>query len=169
VLVGQRAAETNADLGVLRTTDRSWRPWLRTRFDERDARISPDGKWVAYSSNQTGQPEIWVRSFADAALPLRISSDGGADAVWSADGSELFYHNGLKMIVVKFKRGAAGLQILSTAQLFEGGFDAGTQRPFDVAPDGRFLMIAAGPRDSATSVVLVRNWGHEIRELARQK
>ncbi len=132
VLVGRRAAETGQDVGKFRMTDRSWRPWLHLRFDESDARISRDGQWVAYISNRTGQPEVWVQSFADGPIPLRISSGGGRDAVWSADGRELFYRNDLKMMAVKVKREAAGLQILSTEQLFEGGFDTVTQRAFDV-------------------------------------
>ena len=169
VLVAQVTSETRHDLALFQMTDRTWRHWLRTRFDELEARVSRDGKWVAYTSDQTGQPEVWVRSFADAGTPVRISSDGGRDAVWSADGRELFYRNGLKMMAVKVKPEAAGIQVESTEQLFEGGFEPGSQRAFDVGPGGRFLMIAAGARDSSTSMVLVRNWGDEIRQLARPK
>ena len=169
VLVARVTAESRHDLELFRMSDRTWRHWLQTRFDELEARVSPDGKWVAYTSDQTGQPEVWVRSFVDAGTPVRISSDGGRDAVWSANGRELFYRNGLKMMSVKVKPAAAGMQVESTELLFEGGFEPGSQRAFDVGPDGRFLMIAAGARDSSTSMVLVRNWDHEIKEVARRK
>jgi eukaryotic-like serine/threonine-protein kinase len=175
VLVAQVTAERRQDLELFHMTGRTWRHWLQTRFDELEARVSPDGKWVAYTSDQTGQPEVWLRSFLDAGGPLRISPDGGRDAVWSPDGRELFYRNGSRMMAVKLApvapvaSAAPTIRLESPQQLFEGGFEPGSQRAFDVAPDGRFLMIAAGTRDSSASIVLVRNWGHQIKELVRSK
>jgi WD40-like Beta Propeller Repeat len=166
VLVARSSSESRQDLELFQTSGGTW---LQTRFDEGEARVSPDGRWVAYTSGQTGQPEVWVRSFVDAATPVRVSSDGGRDAVWSADGSELFDRNDVKMMAVEVKPTTASMQVVSTVPLFEGGFEPGYQRAFDVGPDGRSLMIAAGARDSATSVILVRNWGHGIKELARPK
>jgi hypothetical protein len=149
-------------------TGRTWRHWLQTRFAEIEARVSLDSKWVAYTSDQTGQQEVWVRSFPDAGTPIRISPDGGRDAVWSHDGRELFYRNGVRMMAVKVVPAGPTIRPESPRQLFEGGFEPGSQRAFDVAPDGRFVMIAA-TRDSSASIVLVRNWGHQIQELARPK
>ena len=103
VLVAQVRAETRQDLELFQMTDRTWRHWLQTRFDELEARVSPDGRWVAYTSDQTGQPEVWVRSFLDAGNPVRVSTDGGRDAVWSPDGRELFYRNGSRMMAVKVR------------------------------------------------------------------
>lgn len=162
-------AETRQDLELFEMTGRTWRHWLQTRFDETEARVSPDGKWVAYTGDQTGQPEVWVRSFLDAGTPIRVSPDGGRDAVWSPDGRELFYRNGSRMMAAKVAPAAPTMRVESPRQLFEGGFEPGSQRAFDVGPDGRFLMIAAGPRDLSASIVLVRNWGHQIRELVRPK
>jgi len=101
--------------------------------------------------------------------PIRISPDGGRDGVWSHDGRELFYRNGLRMMAVKVVPAGPTIQPEPPRQLFEGGFEPGSQRAFDVAPDGRFVMIAAGTRDSSASIVLVRNWGHRIQELVRPK
>ena len=169
LLVAQVRAETRHDLELFQMNGRTWRRWLQTRFDEIEARVSPDGKWVAYTSDQTGQPEVWLRSFLGADSPLRISPDGGRDPVWSPDGRELFYRNGSRMMAVKVTPGLPTIRLESPRQLFEGGFEPGSQRAFDVAPDGRFLMIAAGTRDSSASMVLVRNWGHQIAELTRSK
>ena len=172
ILVAQVRADTRHDLELFQITNRTWRHWLQTRFDEVEARVSPNGKWVAYTSDQTGQPEIWLRSFADAGSPLRISPDGGRDAVWAPDGGELFYRNGSRMMAVKLAPAASDASTLrgeSPEQLFEGGFEPSSQRAFDVAPDGRFLMIATPTRESATSIVLVRNWGEQIKELVRAK
>jgi len=168
VLVAQVRAETRTDLELFQITGRTWRHWLQTRFDEIEARVSPDSKWVAYTTDQTGQPEVWVRSFLDAGTPIRISPDGGRDAVWSHDGRELFYRNGSRMMAVKVVPAGPTIRSESPRQLFEGGFEPGSQRAFDVAPDGRFVMIEA-TRDSGASIVLVRNWGHQIQELARPK
>ena len=172
VLVARVRAETRTDLELFQNTGRTWRHWLQTRFNEMESRVSPDGKLVAYTSDQTGQPEVWVRSFLDAGTPFRISPEGGRDAVWSPDGRELFYRNGSRMMAVKVAPvapAAPTIRFESPRQLFEGGFEPGSQRAFDVAPDGRFLMIAAGTRDSSASIVLVRNWGHQIKELGRPK
>ena len=172
VLVAQVRAETRQDLELFQMTGRSWRRWLQTRFDEVEARVSPNGKWVAYTSDQTGQPEVWLRSFQDAGGPLRISPDGGRDAVWSPDGRELFYRNGSRMMAVKLAPVAPAestIRLESPEQLFEGGFEQGSQRAFDVAPDGRFLMIATGTRELSASIVLVRNWAEQIKELVRSK
>jgi eukaryotic-like serine/threonine-protein kinase len=162
-------AETRQDLKLFQMTGRSWRHWLQTRFEETEARVSADGKWVAYTSDQTGQPEVWVRSFLDAGTPIRVSPDGGHDAVWSPDGRELFYRNGTRMMAAKVAPAAPTMRVESPRQLFDGGFEPGSQRAFDVGPDGRFLMVAASPRDSSASLVLVRNWGHQITELVRPK
>ncbi len=124
---------------------------------------------MAYTTDQTGQYEVWVRSFLDAGSPVRISSGGGRDPVWSRDGVELFYRNGVKMMAARLSATTAGLQIKSTQQLFEGGFEPGSPRAFDVAPDGRFIMIATAPREAASSMILVRNWSHEIAQLTRPK
>jgi hypothetical protein len=87
----------------------------------------------------------------------------------SPDGREVFYRNGSRMMAVKVAPAAPTIQLESPRQLFDRGFELGAQRAFDVAPDGRFLMIAAGPGDSSASIVLVRNWGHQIKELLRPK
>jgi Tol biopolymer transport system component len=158
-----------ADLELFQMTGRTWRHWLQTRFGETEARASPDGQWVAYTSDRTGQPEVWVRSFLDAGPPIRVSPDGGHDAVWSPDGRELFYRNGPRMMAATVAPAAPAIRVESPQQLFEGGFEPGSQRAFDVGPDGRFLMIAASPRQSSASLVLVRHWGHQIRELVRPK
>ena len=99
VLVGQIRAPKGTDLELFQMTDRTWREiWPRPPFGENDARVSPDGKWVAFVSNRTGRSEVWVRSFLDAGSLRPISKDGGSDPVWSPDGGELFYRNGSKMM-----------------------------------------------------------------------
>ena len=74
------------------------RPLLRTAFDETGARVSANGRWLAYSSNESGRNEIYVASFPDVAGKWQISTDGGTEAVWNPNGRELFCRQGNQMI-----------------------------------------------------------------------
>jgi Tol biopolymer transport system component len=71
--------------------DRKPFPVLRTPFEERDAQFSPDGNWIAYHSNESGQYEVYVQPFQRGGERVRISTNGGAPARWRSDGRELFY------------------------------------------------------------------------------
>ena len=96
-----------------------------------------------------------MRSFLDGGGLHPISKDGGSDPVWSTDGGELFYRNGSKIMAVRVAAALPQIRVESIQTLFEGGFDP-VRHAFDVAPDGRFLMVAAGPPDSPSTIVLVR-------------
>jgi len=145
--------------------DRTPRAVLQTPFNESAPHLSPDGKWLAYSSTESGRSEIYVRPFPDAGGRLTISTDGGSEPRWSRDGRELFYRNGERMLAVTMTAGsmpAAGPARL----LFTGRYqvsDAGVAG-YDVAPDGRFLMIEpkTSPQ-SATQISVVLNWFDEVR------
>jgi serine/threonine-protein kinase len=151
-------------LHLLHLTDGKARRWLQTPFAESDGRFSPDGQWLAYRSDQSGSPEVWVRPFPGPGAPVRVSSDGGGDAVWSRDGKELFYRNGLKILSARVVSDVA-FRVEAPRTLFEGGFDPGSERGYDVAPDGRFVMIENEPNGNTTSasIVVVLNWTEELR------
>ena len=93
------------DLELFQMTDRRWREWPRTRIDGVEARVSADGKWVAYTSNRSGQSEIWVRSFPEGGNPQQISREGAAIRSGRQTRGELFYRNGSKMMAVKVAAG----------------------------------------------------------------
>jgi eukaryotic-like serine/threonine-protein kinase len=138
-------------------------PFLATPADETSAAFSPDGKWIAYSSDESGRRDVYVRGFAPDRNPAAavgqwtISLAGGDKPRWSRDGKELFYiATDGKMMAVPIKGGSA----------FEPGvpiplFDTRVTgfMPFDVAPDGRFL-INTMPADatSRSSITVVINW-----------
>jgi serine/threonine-protein kinase len=151
-------------LHLLHLTDGKTRRWLQTPFAETDGRFSPNGKWLAYTSDQSGSAEVWVRPFPGPGAPVRVSPDGGRDAVWSPDGKELFYLNGLKILSARVVPDVS-FRVEAPQTLFEGGFDPGSERAFDVAPDGRFVMIENEPNDNTTSasIVVVLNWTEELR------
>jgi eukaryotic-like serine/threonine-protein kinase len=138
-------------------------PFLTSPADETSAAFSPDGKWIAYSSDESGRRDVYVRGFAPDRNPAAavgqwtISVNGGDKPRWSRDGKELFYiATDGKMMAVPIKGGLA----------FEPGvpiplFDTRATgfMPYDVAPDGRFL-INTMPADatSRSSITVVVNW-----------
>jgi len=134
-------------------------PLVKTKFVENNADISPDGKWVAYQSDESGQFEVYVRPFPDAASARWLASAGGGTRpVWSRSGTELFYVVGSSPDPIRMMRVAVATSPSLTAsrpqQLFEGHYyidsaAAARGRTYDVSPDGsRFLMIKDDPRQS---------------------
>ncbi|HEY6508625.1 MAG TPA: protein kinase [Vicinamibacterales bacterium] len=142
-------------------------PFLRTTAGEGNAHFSPDGRWLAYVSDESGRAEVYVQPFPSPGSKWMISTDGGNEPVWSRDGRELFYRNGDRMMTVAIatERGfVAGLP----RQLFEGAFEptgTGTSG-FDVSLDGRrFLMVQpTAPERPATQVDVVINWFEELKQ-----
>ncbi|MGH9363849.1 MAG: protein kinase domain-containing protein, partial [Thermoanaerobaculia bacterium] len=117
--------------------------FLRTRFNEHAPKMSPDGRWLAYVSNESGRDEVYVQAFPGPGGKWQISSDGGSEPVWSRDARELFFRNGDKMLVVQTAT-QPSFSAASPQLLFQGRF-VPTRRgeaAYDVAPDGqRFLMV----------------------------
>jgi serine/threonine protein kinase/Tol biopolymer transport system component len=169
MLFMENAPKTGSDLFVLDMTgDKKSRAWLQTEFDEEEASFSPDGRWVSYVSNQTGRAEVWVRPFPGPGAPRRVSPEGGHEPVWSRSGKELFYQSGRKMMTVEVASSAPELQLKPPRVLFEGGFlpyDPNVPRTYDVAPDGRFLMIREDEQPASASFVVVQNWIEDLKRL----
>ena len=123
-------------------------PLLHSPFAERNGAISPDGRWLAYESNESGQEEIHVRPFPNVSDGGRwqVSAGGGTCPVWSPDGQELFYRdlNGVMAVTVQstptFSSG-------NPTKLFDGPYLTGVGGSYDVSRDGRrFLMLkVSGP------------------------
>lgn len=136
----------------------------------RQPQISPDGRWMAYTSNESPR-QIYVRSFPVPGAKIQISSDGGDSPRWARSGRELFYRNGDKMIAVGIETKPAFRAGRPTV-LFEGHYDTSPtgQQPgisYDVSPDGkRFLMIkAGGEQPAATQLQVVQDWFEELKRL----
>jgi serine/threonine protein kinase len=135
---------------------------LRTPSDEgfAGAALSPDGRWLAYSSNATGETEIWVQPYPGPGAPIRVSPHGGVDPLWSRDGRNLYYLENKKLMAVAVESGPA-FNFKPPAFLFEIP-ELGQRYPnqsYDVAPDGRFLMIKnVSTRASAPPITVILNW-----------
>ncbi len=118
------------------------------------SRFSPDGKWVAYMSNETGDFEVWAEPYPATTQRYRVSQQGGRAPLWSLDGSELYYDANGKMYAVKFLGGTQPFG--QQRQLPISGFvPTGLRRTFDMMPDGKQLvMLFRGP----STVGMVANW-----------
>jgi serine/threonine-protein kinase len=150
--------------------EREARPLLATSSDEQLAVLSPDGRWLAYASNESGHTEIYVRSYPDLATKWQVSTGGGSEPAWSPDGSELFYRDeeGLRLLAVdvalnpEFRPGKP-VVVLEGAYVATVGFG----RNYDIAPDGKsFLMVRqdlGGTENASLQVVL--NWDEEVTAL----
>jgi Tol biopolymer transport system component len=138
---------------------------VNTSFTEGDPRLSPDGRWLAYTSDEPGREEVFVQPFPEAGPRMQISSEGGTEPVWSRDGRELFYLSGSRMMAVAVEAGSA-FQAGAPRALFEGRFTPGPNgvAGYDVAADGRFLMVQPLHPDPPTNQIqVVLNWSEELR------
>jgi serine/threonine-protein kinase len=142
-------------------------PILVTEFNEHSPMFSPDGDWLAYVSDESGREEVYVRPYPGPGAKHPVSSEGGREPVWSADGQELFYRNGDKMMVVAVET-EPDFNAGRPRVLFEGSYAMGSGGGYnyDVTPDGRrFLMVRRqlGPAPRQINVVL--NWAEELKRL----
>jgi serine/threonine-protein kinase len=144
-------------------------PLLHSRFRERAANFSPDGTHVAYVSDESGREEIYVQPFPALSNREQISTDGGADPVWSRDGKELFFRSGHRLMAVSVTlepRFSAGRPQF----LFETSFTARGNSGlagYDVSGDGqRFVMVQQHAMQQGANVNVVLNWFEELRRLA---
>jgi Tol biopolymer transport system component len=167
LLYGEFAAATGEDVWVFSAADGKSTPLLHGPANEFSARFSPDGRWVAYASDQSGRAEVYVRPFPGPGTRSQVSFDGGIDPVWSADGSELFFTHGNTMYAAavalgeEFESGAA-------QRLFSGPYAFGeSPMNYDAAPDGQHFLVPRGRTDSAPrQLELVLNWFEEVKRLA---
>ena len=140
--------------------DRTPEPFLVTPAAEAYLRFSPDGRWVAYVSRESGRAELYVRPFPGPGGAIPISTDGGRLPVWSADGRELFYRNGETMMVVAVETGSTFTA--GTPEVLFGDAYNNINNNYDVAADGRFLMVRPDPNAAADRLHVVQNWVEEL-------
>ena len=130
--------------------------------------LSPDGRWIAYVSDETGRREVYVRPFPKVEEgKWQISSDGGVSPLWAPDGGELFFRSGDDMMVARieteptFKAGTPEL-------LFEGRYSVAFGRNYDIDPEGeRFLMLkdVQGQAPTRSQLTVVLHWFEELKRL----
>jgi Tol biopolymer transport system component len=152
------------DIRLIAPDDRSTRSWLDSTFEEGAPRFSPDGRWLAYVSDESGRHEVYIRLLASSSSSGRqpVSNSGGAEPVWARDGRELFYRQGSTMMAVTLTVRGADLQAGRPQALFDGPFAKGSidAANYDVTPDGqRFLMVQSDqPTAGSTMFHALIHW-----------
>ena len=165
------------DVAVLQINDekRAPTPVVATPFEERGAIFSPNGRWIAYVSNKTGQNDIFARPYPGPGAEVTVSAGGGQEPAWGPSGKELFYRHDGKMLVVRIDETAAALTVGAPTRVFEdpyrldtGGANGGMAN-YDIAPDGKRFVMVEEPKtsNSATGqpvrLNVVLNWVDELK------
>ena len=176
LLYASQDPKTNSDIWALPLAgERKPFPVVQTNSDEREGQFSPDGRWVAYVSNETGSDEVYIQPFPAAASKWQVSTNGGVDPRWRRDGQELFY------LAPDGKLMAAAIQIAADGRtlspeapvaLFPTRFAAGanvtigflTKPQYAVAADGRFLMNVTAEDTTAAPITIVLNWTGALKK-----
>jgi len=157
---------TGRDIWLLTPGGGTPRPFLQRPFDEGGAQFSPDGRWIAYVSNEASRTNVYVRPYPGPGEKLQISSDGGGGPVWSRNGHELFYRVENRVMVVDVQSGSR-LQAGTPRLLFETPASVPLyQADYDVSADGqRFIMIRRrGEQPAAVKFEIAINGVDTTRE-----
>jgi dipeptidyl aminopeptidase/acylaminoacyl peptidase len=153
------------DLWILPLTgERKPIPYLQTKFNEYQARISPDGHWLAYNSDESGTQEVYISTFPVEGSKWQVSTTGGRQPTWSASGKEIYYLGpDSHMMLVKLDFSPTSVKPGLPRDLFLAHTVAG-QNTYDIARDGRILINAVGEDKDAMPLSLVVNWPGMVRK-----
>jgi Tol biopolymer transport system component len=168
IVEGVLEPKTKYDVWILPLTpqagngERKAFPYLHTEFNEKNARFSPDGRLLAYSSDETGRDEIYVQTFPEHGGKWQVSTNGGTLPVWSHDGKQLYFIGGdgrMTEVAVRTNNTQgpqfeAGLPV----SLFEARLGILGDTRFDVSRDGRFLIPRQASQAEATPISVLVNW-----------
>jgi Tol biopolymer transport system component len=141
--------------------DRKPFPVLRAPFVQVQGRLSPDGRWIAYASTESGRAEVFVQNFPPAGGKWQISTAGGTEPSWRRDGKELFFMAGTKLIVVDVKAAGSAFEAGIPKELFDVPVVTGETRRnrYVVTADGQRFLFVTTPRSfDTTPFIVVQNW-----------
>jgi Tol biopolymer transport system component len=155
----------NTDVWILPMGgDRKPRRFLGTKFDESFASFSPDGRWLAYSSNESGEWEVYATSFPGGEGKWQISTGGGTNPTWTKGGSEIIFYNsrrhGMMSVPITY---SPDLHPGKGSELFQLSSDPDYVP--DVSPDGEHIAVAQrGKQAQITKLIVVVNWFEELKK-----
>jgi serine/threonine-protein kinase len=167
------------NIGAMRFgTDSVLRPLVATAYDESEIALSPDGRWLAYVSDETGRPELFIRPFPDVnSARFQVSTNGGVAPLWARDGRELFFLDGARGMVVVPVAPGGKLELGTRRTLFRLDEDIYPEArdyytPYDISPDGSRFIMARRARDRNVAELpldVTLNWFDELRQKVEQK
>jgi serine/threonine-protein kinase len=151
--------------------------FARTQFEENSPSFSPDGRWLAYNSSETGRPEVFVASFPPGGGKWQVSDGGGTQAQWSGDGRELFFRTDAGIMSVRVAAEGGSFRASRPEVVFEGNFLGGLRGvllpgynfpDYDVSADGKRFVMFQGTTEGAlaTEAKVVLGWFGELQRLS---
>jgi serine/threonine-protein kinase len=158
------------DIWLLPRPDGKSRPIVQSRFNEITPAFSPDGRWLAFVSDESGQQEVYVQPFAESGPKYRISTHGGTEPVWAPGGGELFFRSGIQMMAVAVTT-QPHFAAATPRALFSQSFALVRGRVnYDVSPDGqRFVLVGLGDSEQPAQINIVLDWFEELKRLVPTK
>jgi serine/threonine-protein kinase len=141
-------------------------PLVATAANEYAPRFSPDGHWLAYTSDESGRPEVYVRPFPENGPRVQISTDGGNQAVWSGDSRRIFYRNGSAFMAADVTASGNTLSVAARRKLFEGSYygddPTALSATYDVSPDGHNLLVGRSIGEGGDEIIVWTGWLQEL-------
>ncbi len=160
-----RGANNSNDMWLLPLEgEREPKPFLKTRFDEGDAVISPDGRWVAYCSDESGRDEVYVATFPQFSERWQVSVDGGNEPQWRRDGKELFFtKNDRKLMAAEVKSASGAFEAEAPKLLFETPLVNLGRNRYVVTGDGRQFLVITRVEETSPPINVIVNWLAEVK------
>jgi Tol biopolymer transport system component len=145
-------------------------PFLQTPASEKAPTLSPDGRWIAYCSDESGRDEIYVQPYPGPGGKVQVSTDSGAEPVWARNGREIFYRKAEKMMAVDVST-QPSFSASTPRMLFEGRFTRGHRghANYDVSPDGNHFLMIQGQESGSIPIHVVLDWSAELSRRAPAK
>ena len=156
---------TGYDIWISNVMKGTSRSFLASTFNEYGAVFAPDGKWVAYVSDETGREEVYLRSYPEGTLQLQVSTGGGTNPLWAPGGGQLYYRRGTDLLAVDV---VAGQVLPASARVSIAGIlSPGSLTPvpdFDVQPRGGVVLASEDKRTLPTRLRVITGWLREVGE-----
>jgi len=166
VIYDMAADQNRQDVWVLPMTgDRQPKPFLTGPYDETQARLSPNGRWIAYTSDESGRSEVYVQTFPEPGGKWQVSTRGGSDPVWRADGRELFYISSDQQLMAMPVTASTTFDVVVPEPLFPIRVlqPIGARNHYDVSSDGQtFYVVAPLQGGSVGTTTVVVNWAATV-------
>jgi Tol biopolymer transport system component len=161
-VIGQKGSQ---DLWIFSVGESKSVPFLATDFNERRGQFSPDGRWVAYESNESGRFDIYVRGFPQTGGKWLVSVAGGTSARWRRDGREIYYMGSdNKLMAVEVKPSGAVFEVGSPRELFTLKGPGGRGYGYDVTADGKRFLVNSRIEGAITPITVVLNWPRKLKK-----
>ena len=166
LLIGRTNADTRDDLWIQPPREgEAAEAYVTTAFNQAYGAVSPDGRWAAYASDESGKYDIYVDAFPKPGSRVRVTTAGGTEPRWNRQGSELFFRRGSEIHVVKLSQQDVGLVVAGIDRLFDAG---ALVRSYDVSPDGRFLLNLPAQMQTQSSITIIHHWHSAFAETLRR-